>query len=79
MKKAAEARGEAIDIRATVVANFPEFEDKTDILLLAPQVGYLAKKMKEKYEPRGIKVAVINSVDYGMMNGEQVLKNVLTM
>jgi PTS system cellobiose-specific IIB component len=79
MKKAADKMGQEIDIRATAESGFSEFENKTDILLLGPQVGYMAKKLKEKYEPKGMKVAVINSVDYGMMNGEKVLTEALSM
>jgi Phosphotransferase system cellobiose-specific component IIB len=79
MKKAAESSGQEIDIRATAESGFSEYENKTDILLLGPQVGYMVKKLKEKYEPKGMKVAVINSIDYGMMNGEKVLKEALSM
>lgn len=47
--------------------------------MLGPQVSYTLNKMKAEYEPKGIKVAVINSIDYGMMNGEKVLKEALRL
>jgi len=34
---------------------------------------------KKEYEPKGIKVDVIDSVDYGMMNGEKVLNIALNL
>lgn len=79
MKNAAEKLGIEAEIRATAESSFSEYENTTDILLLGPQVGYTLKKMKAAYEPKGIKVALINSVDYGMMNGEKVLKTALAL
>lgn len=79
MKAAAKKMNIDVEIRATAESNFPEFEKDTDIVLLGPQVGYTLKRMKETYEPKGIKVAVINSLDYGVMNGAKVLKEALEM
>lgn len=66
-----------VAIRAIPESKFKEYEKDTEILLLGPQVSYLFKQFKEAYEPKGIKVAVIDSIDYGMMNGEKVLKKAL--
>ena len=43
--------------------------------MLGPQVRYLEGNFKEKLD---IPVEVINMQDYGMMNGEKVLKEALT-
>jgi cellobiose PTS system EIIB component len=79
MNAAAVTSGIQVKIRATPENEFSKWADDTDILLLGPQVGYMLTKMKALYEPKGIKVAVINSVDYGMMNGEKVLKMALDL
>lgn len=79
MQAAATKLGEEVTIRAIAESKFKEYENDTDVLLLGPQVGYLAKKFKEAYEPKGLKVAVIDSIDYGMMNGEKVLKKALAL
>lgn len=79
MKAAAQKMNVDVEIRATAESNFAQFEKDTDILLLGPQIGYTLKRMKETYEPRGMKVAVINSLDYGVMNGTKVLKEALEM
>jgi PTS system cellobiose-specific IIB component len=68
-----------VKIQAIAESEFEKYADDTDILLLGPQVSYTLSKMKEQYEPKGIKVAVINSIDYGMMNGEKVLKDALSL
>lgn len=79
MKKAAEELGEEVEIRAVSERQFNKYEKDTDVLLLGPQVGFMLKKFKEKYEPAGMSIEVINSVDYGLMNGEKVLKRALTI
>lgn len=79
MKAAAEKNGDDVTIKAVGETKFDQCADETDILLLGPQVKYLFDDMKEQYEPRGIKVSVINTVDYGCMNGEKVLKQALAM
>lgn len=79
MNAAAAKLGEEVEIRAVAESKFVDYENDTNVLLLGPQVGFLLKKYKEKYEPAGMAVAVINSVDYGMMNGEKVLKTALDM
>jgi PTS system cellobiose-specific IIB component len=77
MEAAATQLGQEVTIRATAESKFKEYETDTDVLLLGPQVGFMLKKFKETYEPKGIKVAVIDGIDYGMMNGEKVLKKAL--
>lgn len=79
MQKAAQAQNIDVEIRATSESSFKEYADKTDVLLIGPQVGYLENDFKEKYEPQGIKVSVINTADYGMMNGEKVLADALAL
>jgi len=77
MEKAAAEMNVDVKIRATPEAQFKAYEKETDILLLGPQVSYIFEKMKKKYEPMGMKVSVVDTVDYGMMNGEKVLKKAL--
>ena len=79
MQEVAKNNGIEVEIRATAETKFREYENDTDILLLGPQVGYLLDKFKEKYSKNGIKVAMIDSVDYGMMNGNKVLEYALNM
>lgn len=80
MKKAAEAKGIETEIRAIAEGKFKsEYGDKTDVLLLGPQIGYMLDEFKKTYEPTGMKVDVIDSIDYGMMDGEKVLNKALSL
>ncbi|OGO78289.1 MAG: PTS sugar transporter subunit IIB [Clostridiales bacterium GWB2_37_7] len=79
MKDAAKSQGIETEITAV-----PEVEAKnntsgTDVVLLAPQVRYLLNRMKKDLEPQGIPVAVIESINYGMMNGEAVIKQAMEL
>lgn len=81
MKTAAKERGVDVEIVAVAESAFEGqgLEKVTDVLLLGPQVCFMAKKLKARYEPSGIKVEVINSRDYGMLNGDKVLSDALAL
>ena len=45
-----------------------------DVILLGPQVKYKFNATRDKYEPQGIPVEVMNLDDYGNVNGVRILK-----
>nr|WKT13895.1 PTS sugar transporter subunit IIB [Borrelia sp. BU AG58] len=63
-----------VKIEAAAEANFNEMIDKFDVVLLAPQVRFNKGRLEEIAKPKGIPVESINTIDYGTMNGENVLK-----
>lgn len=80
MQKEAELRQIDTDIFA-----IPESEvEKTfaqkdvDVLLLGPQVKYLKSSFDKKYADK-CPVEIINMMDYGMMNGKNVLDQAITL
>ncbi|MGT2667108.1 PTS sugar transporter subunit IIB [Streptococcus rifensis] len=79
MKEAAKDKGVEIDIRAMSESAFPNFEGKTDVLLLGPQVSYLLEEFEERYGNREMEISVIDMMDYGMMNGTKVLEDALNL
>ena len=79
MQKAAGAQGIEVNIRAIAEADLKNNLENLDVLLLGPQVRYMLSKMKDLMEPKGIPVDVINSVDYGTMNGAKVLGQAISM
>jgi len=79
MKEAAKIKELEVNILAVPESSFDLETIPTDILLLGPQVGHLLNEFKSKYEPEGIKVELINMVDYGMMNGNKVLEDALAL
>ena len=78
MTEAAKAQGLTVDIDALPFDKVDDRINKTDILLLGPQVRYMLAKFQKEY---GGKIAVIeamNFTDYGLMNGEKIFNDVLT-
>lgn len=79
MVAAAEKLGIEANIIAVAEAELKNHIDNTDVLLLGPQVRFLLNKYKTAYEPKGVAVDVIDSMDYGLMNGEKVLNHALSL
>ncbi|WP_112182303.1 PTS sugar transporter subunit IIB [Paraliobacillus zengyii] len=74
MEKAATSKGEEVKITATSGGDIKKHIEAANVLLLGPQVSYLKDDYEKQYGGAdGIPVEVINSLDYGMMNGEKVL------
>ncbi|MBB1165966.1 MULTISPECIES: PTS sugar transporter subunit IIB [Lacticaseibacillus] len=73
MQKAAEKDGIEVNIFATAASDAGNklADEKPDVLMLGPQVRYLEGQFKKDFD---IPVHVINMQDYGLMNGEKVLK-----
>ena len=77
MQDAAKKLGVEATINAYPYTKLDELIDGADIVLLGPQVRFKKKTFEEKYSDKGIEFMVVDTVDYGMMNGEKVLKTVL--
>lgn len=77
MEKAALQKGEEIKIFAVAEAEARNHFEEIDILLLGPQVRFLKGKLEKQLAGKGIPVQVIDSMDYGTMNGEAVLGKAL--
>ncbi|UPQ86089.1 PTS sugar transporter subunit IIB [Ignavigranum ruoffiae] len=80
MQKAAKDKGVEAEIFAVPVSEVDnEVANKTiDAILVGPQVKFMLKEYNEKFAPK-IKVDSINMMDYGTMNGENVLNTALNM
>ncbi|MGL4742590.1 MAG: PTS sugar transporter subunit IIB [Sarcina sp.] len=79
MKISAKENGIECVINAVGEAEVDEYERDIDVVLLGPQVRFLFNKFNAKFSAKGIPVSVINTVDYGTMNGAKVLKNALDL
>lgn len=49
-------------------------KDGVDVVLLGPQIRYKLNDVKKICDEKKVPVDVINMVDYGSMNGKNVLK-----
>lgn len=54
-------------------------EKNPDCILLGPQVRHLFEDTKRRLKNYDVSVGVIDSVDYGMMDGEKVLKKAILL
>ena len=77
MQDAAKKLGVDATINAYPYTKLDELIDAADIVLLGPQVRFKKKTFDAKYADKGIEFLVVNTVDYGMMDGEKVLKATL--
>lgn len=76
MQEVANSHNLPIEVLAFPYNKLREIVDERhpDCILLGPQVKYMYEETVEKFGSLGIPISVINSDDYGMMNGEKVLK-----
>ncbi|MEB2299943.1 MULTISPECIES: PTS sugar transporter subunit IIB [Lysinibacillus] len=80
MQKAAQEQNIEADIYAIAESEVDKIlaTKMADVLLLGPQVRYLKGTFETKYK-ENFPIDVINMMDYGMMNGENVLKQALKL
>ncbi|WP_080875776.1 PTS sugar transporter subunit IIB [Oceanobacillus timonensis] len=77
MKEAAEAQHIEADIEAVAESQLKNQLEGLQVVLIGPQVRYLEGKIKGNLEPQGVKVAVIDQMAYGMMQGDKVLQQAM--
>lgn len=80
IRQAAAAAGRDMELKAVDATRmaFWDFDnDRMDVILVAPQVRFKKKGILEKAEPLGIIVQDIDTVAYGMVDGEKIFAQVL--
>lgn len=77
MEKEAAANNVDAKIWAVGVAEAPTEIPNADVVLLGPQVKFQEKPMRALAGDKPL--AVINMVDYGMMNGKKVLDQAIEL
>lgn len=79
MKQAATEQNIDIEISAFPLEKFNESIEQYDLCLLGPQVRYKLDDFKKIAAAKNKKVEAINTMDYGMMKGDNVLKFALDL
>lgn len=81
MQETADAHNLPIKVAAYAHNKLGEIldTDRPDCILLGPQVKYMYDETVAQYGKEGIPIAVIDAGDYGMMNGEKVLKSAIKL
>lgn len=79
MRKAAEEQGIRAEIDAVPESQLKNNLNGLDVVLIGPQVRYLEKKVRDLVEPRGVQVDIIDTMAYGMVQGDKVLNQAIDL
>jgi PTS system cellobiose-specific IIB component len=79
MRQAAAQQGVEAEITAVSMEDFDRTLPDYDCCLLGPQIKYKLDEFKTKGAALNKPVSVINSMDYGMMRGDKILKEALAL
>ncbi|MCG9702651.1 PTS sugar transporter subunit IIB [Vibrio natriegens] len=79
MKFAAFAKDVNVEIKPISIEDFEDYIFKFDCFLLGPQVKHKLLELKNKTESKDKPFGVIDSLDYGLMNGEKILNDALLL
>lgn len=77
MRQAAKQKGLDIEINAVGMNEFETCLPDYDCCLLGPQIRYKFDEFEKKAIAMHKPIAVINSMDYGMMRGDKILDEAL--
>lgn len=73
MLESAKLKGIDVHIEAVGLRQVEERANEFDVFLLGPQIKYRKDEIDKVAEAQNKKVAVINTVDYGLMKGDKIL------
>jgi PTS system cellobiose-specific IIB component len=79
MEKSAKELNIDVEIFAMSEGEAVKHYDSVQLVLLGPQVRYLKKKLQKELEDKDLVVEVIDSLNYGTMNGKKVLENAMNI
>ena len=77
IKQAAEKAGKEVVVNAYSFSQVGEVIDGADIILLGPQIRFKKAAFEKEYADKQVPFVVIDTVDYGRLNGEGILNKVL--
>jgi len=80
IRQAAETAGRDMELKAidaTHMALWDFQQDPVDVILVAPQVRFKKRGIQEQAAPFGIIVQDIDTVAYGMVDGEKIFAQVI--
>ena len=79
MNAAAKKWGIDAECKAYPESRLEELIEEADFLLLGPQIGYKKDEFMEEFPQYASKFHVLNSMDFGTLNGEKVLRSLINM
>lgn len=79
MEEAASEQGIKANIRAISISLLEESIEEADVVLVGPQIKFKFKQIKVIAEENSIPTELISIVDYGRVDGKNVLKQALRL
>ena len=79
MRRVAESNGAEVDIVAYSAPEAPQKMGEADVALIGPQISFRLEDMQKIGDQHGVPVEVIPMKEYGMCNGEAVLKQAMDL
>jgi len=76
LRKEIQERNLDYTVASIGIFELSKYIEKTDIILLAPQVKYAFKDILEMSKAYNIPTILINEKDYGIMNVKSILENI---
>ncbi|WP_068267873.1 PTS sugar transporter subunit IIB [Caviibacter abscessus] len=77
MREAAKLNGIDAEISAYSADVFINEVEDCDVILLGPQITYMLNDLKKIADEKGKAIDVVPIIDYGMMNGANVLNHAI--
>lgn len=80
IRQAAAASGRQMELKAvdaTTMSLWDYDKDTMDVILVAPQVRFKKRGIIQQSEPYGVIVQDIDTIAYGMVDGEKIFEQVL--
>lgn len=81
MQEVANGHSLEVEVKAFSLTEMDEIYDREhpDCILIGPQVRFVYEETKNKYNLLKTPVGLIDAKDYGMINGEKVLKQAVQL
>lgn len=79
MKKEVISQGLNAEIIAIPLEDFDRHVVDASVMLLGPQVRFKLSDFQSQGNEHGVPVAMINQMDYGMLNGKKILNAALAL
>lgn len=77
IRQAAQEKGIEAEVNAYSYSDVAKYVDEADVILLGPQIRFKKDEFEKKYADKNTPFVVIDTMDYGRMNGEGVLNSAL--
>ena len=77
MQEVAKEKNLDVLVNAYSFTDLEQYIESADIVLLGPQIRFKQNELSKKFADKDVEFKVIDTADYGMLNGESVLMKAL--